>query len=260
MIGDAGSARRLDKNAIILDNGGCGSLASALTGKGPIMYRSITPLLVVIALALGASASAAPPPLPPQAAEIAREAGKAPLPLSVRPATPAEVARAFARPGADSEGTPPGRTLARRAAADAISCWFAEPSYTWESWSPWKRTVTQHTYWCGYWAGAITARTTWTTADSWLCSHDSYNFKLGGGIGYSWVYVESGGNFSCPTSIPWVTCTCATGCASTTSPKAPPGSSTGVRANAQPDHHHQLDPARARRLAPAGEAAVAGRF
>jgi hypothetical protein len=170
------------------------------------MYRTICALVVLIALAGAATAAAAPPPLPPQAAEIAREAGKSPVPLPVRPATPAEVARAFERPGADSEGAPPGRTFAgTRRAAEAIYCWFAEPSHTWESWSPWQRTVTQHTYWCGSWGGAITARTTWTTADAWLCSHDTYNFKLGGGIGYSWVYVESGGNFSCPTSIPWVT-------------------------------------------------------
>ncbi len=172
-------------------------------------YRSI---LVVVALAALSSgvAGAAPPQLPPQAAEIARQAGQVPVPVAARPATPAEVRRAFAHPhpGQETEGTPPAdttRTFLRRATDAAVYCWFFEPSMTWEGWSPWSRKVTQHTYLCGQWAGAITARTTWTTADAALCSHDAYNYKVGGGISYSWVYVESGGYFSCPTAIPWVT-------------------------------------------------------
>src|SRR6266536_1419619 len=76
-----------------------------------MMYRTICAAVVLIALPFATTAAAAPPPLPPQAAEIAQEAGKSPVPLPVRAATAAEVARAFERPGADSEGNTAGKVV-----------------------------------------------------------------------------------------------------------------------------------------------------
>jgi hypothetical protein len=170
-------------------------------------YRGITvAFMVLVALALATSvaggAANPPRPLPPEQAKAKMDAPGPPPTVSVRAATRGELIAASKRPGADTEGVIPSST-SRFAALEY--CWYATASKGWGDW-PYDRYVHQHTWWCGYWAGALTARTTYTTADSTLCaSHDIYNFKVSGGLGYSSVYVESGAYFDCYTPVPWVT-------------------------------------------------------
>jgi hypothetical protein len=161
--------------------------------------------LVVLTLALGASwvsiATASrqtPPPLPPQAADIARQAGKAPQALSVERITPAQFRANAAHPGAVTEGTPPGQSTRRLASSLAVYCWNTVAAHGWDVY-PFDRHVQQHTSWCGNYGGTLTARTTFTTHSSNLCGgHDDYNFRISGGIGYTSVYAESGAYFDCP--------------------------------------------------------------
>jgi hypothetical protein len=174
------------------------------------MYgRTITVLLALAVplVVVGVAGADVPrPPLPPEAAAVAQQAGHTPIGLTVRAATPAEAARAAAMPGAETEGQPPTRVgFKRRSLQASVYCWNATAPHSWDWW-PYDRHVYQHTYWCGYWAGALTYRSTYTTANSPLCGvHDIYNYRVSGGMGYSSVYVESGAYFDCPTPVPWIT-------------------------------------------------------
>lgn len=117
----------------------------------------------------------------------------------------AEARAASNRPGADTEGTLPdtARSLARAYETDATTCWYASPTDTWGTW-PYNQSVTQNTYWCRK-NGLLSYRSTTITTGSYFCSsHDPYEFKVAGGVGYTYVVVHRGAYFNCPTAIPWI--------------------------------------------------------
>jgi len=84
------------------------------------------------------------------------------------------------------------------------ACWDdTRQSYhgTW----PQEQQVYLNTHWCANASGIIQTRSSYVTMHSTLCSsHDPYNARVGGGVGSSYVDVEGGAYFDCPTGIPWV--------------------------------------------------------
>jgi hypothetical protein len=172
-----------------------------LKGKALVAMLALS---VSLSSVSGASADKGgnPKPLPPEQAKAKMDAPGPPPMVNVQPATRGELIAASKRPGADTEGIVPFST--RRFAALEY-CWYAVATKGWGDW-PYTRYVHQNTWWCAYWGEALTARTTYTTTDSALCgAHDTYNYKVSGGIGYGSVYVESGSYFDCYTPIPWIT-------------------------------------------------------
>ena len=176
-------------------------------------FAAAAVLLVTAGAAQGAPPAGGPPtPSSPDEAK-ALAATKHPADVTVRRASIAEARAAAQQPGADTEGSlDPGvgalsaqRGLMSRQRALAIYCWSATIRGYWGTW-PYEQKVYDHTYWCGYYGGSLTYRTTNVTHGSTLCDGSGdYSFRLAGGIPYSWVEVEAGAYFSCPTTIPWIT-------------------------------------------------------
>jgi hypothetical protein len=166
------------------------------------MFRRVLSIIGVLA-ATGsfAASAAADPPLPPQAAPQAHEA----IAGLSHQVSIAEARAAAHRPGAVTEGSLPetSRSLQRRSDTDGTICVFASPRDQWGTW-PEDKVVYQNTYWC-FRGGLIAYRSTTVTLSSTLCTtHNPYQFRVDGGVGYSTVTVQGGGSFTCPTPIPWV--------------------------------------------------------
>jgi hypothetical protein len=169
----------------------------------------------VTALALAAPAGAGPPnPLPPQAAQQAVDAVATHASTEQQQAqqmTPAEMSALIGVPVGDLVGGGgPDRSLAsvhRPARSVAtVYCWSFTDAWTqWGIW-PYQQRVTEYRYWCGYYGGAQTYRSSSVHPGSTLCSHDSgWQSRISGGDGYTYTVVRTGASFSCPTDIPWIT-------------------------------------------------------
>jgi hypothetical protein len=148
------------------------------------------------------------------------------IPASVVSVSPDEAAAAARYPGrgvhrnADGTTTTVGQLVReevgvpRRAlqshkrtrAEDYLRCFYGEVGVSAGDW-PVDRTVVDHTYWC---AGAasyvLRSRSTWVTTNTTLCSSDgTYNYRIAGGVGATYLLTETGGYFSCsyPPAAGW---------------------------------------------------------
>ena len=176
----------------------------------PIALRAA--VVIAIAAALSpAPASAAPPPGTPKPQE-AREAqrlfesrGGARI-LAQRVASVEEVAAVAAA----TEGLAATDALARvtgvepgvASIAAAVTCYWVEYSHS-RGVFPYHRWVVGQTYWCFQYGGAITYRSSNTSArvDGVCSGSNARDWKVAGGAGYSWVVVHHEADFSCTT--PW---------------------------------------------------------
>jgi hypothetical protein len=89
-------------------------------------------------------------------------------------------------------------------------CW--QNSGLWFEWGTWpyQQRVNESRYWCANCYGcAQTYRTSHVTLGGGgmtLCnSSGAYGFRTGGGNGYTWTIMRSGGHFACPSPIPYIT-------------------------------------------------------
>jgi hypothetical protein len=82
-------------------------------------------------------------------------------------------------------------------------CWYTDGLWSqWGGW-PFEMRVTEHRYWCAWWVGGpLSYRVSHVTLSGTYCGGSgAYAFKTSGGVGYSWVVVQSGAHFSCIYSI-----------------------------------------------------------
>lgn len=129
------------------------------------------------------------------------------------PVSPEEVASEDGVTLATVEGLTPGTAGARSSmflSASSTICWKAMDNSTLATWwgiIPYQQNVWEHRHWCANQPGG---RLTYVSSSPhlgshWLCdTSDPYDEPYSGGIGYGWVTRETGGNFSCPTIIPWI--------------------------------------------------------
>jgi hypothetical protein len=85
-------------------------------------------------------------------------------------------------------------------------CWTHTWKKKWGTW-PYEQRVFLHTHWCGTAPGGlITARNSWITTESTICSsHDFFTHVIAGGVGWPTMTIEGGAYFDCNTIIPWFT-------------------------------------------------------
>jgi hypothetical protein len=180
--------------------------------------RRIVPRAAVfasIAVALSPAAASAAPPAPPKPHDVQ------------------EVQRLFERPGslrvlpervvaveevaaivAVVEGLTPSDALARvtgseQGTPEAAIASEASVQCSWSEWSldrgvfPYHRWIVGQTYWCYHYGADITYRTSQTAArvDGVCSGSNAREWKVSGGVGYSWVVVHHEADFSCTT--PW---------------------------------------------------------
>jgi hypothetical protein len=177
-------------------------------------------ILAVVAIFVTVSSANKPRPLPPPQAQNAathghsRGATRTVVPLS-------SVENAAQQPGAYVEGTPPANPsqaavtkLAATAAVRTIRpfanvgdyvCWNFSLWSQHGTW-PYQQRVTEQRYQCAYYGKWMYYRVTHVLLGTTLCSGSgAYAFIYSGGNFYTWAEVQAGGNFSCPTNLPYVT-------------------------------------------------------
>lgn len=160
------------------------------------MTRRITLAAALFALAavfIGpAAAKKGPQPASPDQAQALMNGGFRQDVGPVRRVSQKEALQAGAVEGAQVE------------AASALgNCYARTITGTWGTW-PYQQSVHDYTYWCA--TAVITYRTTHVQLETTLCSGSgAYAFRYAGGLGYPDVIVQAGGDFSCPTAIPWIT-------------------------------------------------------
>lgn len=178
----------------------------------PLRAAVVLTLAVVLA---PASAWAKPPgspnqPRPHEEKEIQRlfdQPGFAGI-VSARAVSVEEVSAL----AAEAEGVSPAAAFARVTGAEAsvagastlasTSCSVVEYA-THRGIFPYHRWVSGQTYWCYYYGGAITYRSSSTSArvDGVCSGSNARDWRVAGGAGYSWVIVHHEADFSCAT--PW---------------------------------------------------------
>jgi hypothetical protein len=175
----------------------------------PIALRAAVVVSIAVALS-PAPASAKPPGTPnPQDAREAQRLFESPggaRILAQRVASIEEVAAvASATEGLTAQdavarvtGLEPGAT----SVAAAVTCYSVEYSHS-RGVFPYHRWVVGQTYWCFQYGGAITYRSSNTSArvDGVCSGSNARDWKVAGGAGYSWVVVHHEADFSCTT--PW---------------------------------------------------------
>ena len=168
-------------------------------------------IVLTVAVVLAPSSAAAKPPgspSPHQEREVQRlfeQPGFTGI-VSARAASVEEVAAL----AGEAEGLSPAAALARVTGADSTavstvastSCNVVEYA-THRGIFPYHRWVSGQTYWCYYYGGAITYRSSNTSArvDGVCAGFNPRDWKVAGGAGYSWVIVHHEADFSCAT--PW---------------------------------------------------------
>jgi hypothetical protein len=175
----------------------------------PIALRAAVVLSIAVALS-PAPASAKPPgtPSPQEVREVQRlfESGGAARILAQRVVSIEEVAAVASA----TEGLAAADALARVTGVDpgatsiaaAVTCYWVEYSHS-RGVFPYHRWVVGQTYWCFEYGGAITYRSSNTSArvDGVCSGSNARDWKVAGGAGYSWVVVHHEADFSCTT--PW---------------------------------------------------------
>jgi len=182
-------------------------------------------LLARVALALAAAACAL---VPGASALAADSSGTQPVvPSDVRPpaaysvvdaaptsstrrVSPAEAREFGQQKGAVTEGVVPANPKPAADAAEATAATAEAAHYCWSGRAtlskgtyPYNRTLVVYTYWCGYLGGALTYRSTNVSGSIGpLCNNEGTNqYRISGGIGYSWVKIHAEAWFGCAT--PW---------------------------------------------------------
>ena len=174
----------------------------------PIALRAAVVVSIAVALS-PAPASAKPPsaPSPQEAREAQRlfESRGGARMLPQRVVSVEEVAAVAAA----TEGLTASDALARvtgvaasAASIAAVTCYSVEYSFS-RGLFPYHRWIVGQTYWCFQYGGAITYRTSNTSArvDGVCSGSNARDWKVAGGAGYSWVVVHHEADFSCAT--PW---------------------------------------------------------
>lgn len=176
--------------------------------------RAVVVLMLAVVLA-PASAAAKPPgsPNPPKSQDakdvhrLFEQPGFAGI-VSARDASVEEVSAL----AAESEGLSPAAALARVTGAEATVAGVSTPASTscrvveyatHRGIFPYHRWVSGQTYWCYYYGGTITYRSSSTSArvDGVCSGSNARDWKVAGGTEYSWVIVHHEADFSCAT--PW---------------------------------------------------------
>ena len=175
----------------------------------PIALRAAVVISIAVALS-PAPASAKPPgtPIPRDAREAQRlfaSPGGARI-LAQRVVNIEEVAAVASA----TEGLAASDALARVTGAEpgaasvaaAVTCYWAEYSHS-RGVFPYHRWVVGQTYWCFQYGGAITYRSSNTSArvDGVCSGSNARDWKVAGGAGYASVVVHHEADFSCTT--PW---------------------------------------------------------
>lgn len=161
--------------------------------------------------------------LPPdRAAALATAPALATVVVAPHRVTPAAALAAAARPGAatdvapglsvdqavgltpDSSSNPSAvRRLAR--SMGALFCYSGTQSVQFGYW-PYQQVVYDNTFWCAYWGGQITYRSTNASHSGMLCDGSGdYTYRLAGGTGDVYAAYRVGAYFACTTVVPWVT-------------------------------------------------------
>lgn len=174
----------------------------------PIALRAAVVVSIAVALS-PAPASAKPPsaPSPQEAREAQRlfESRGGARMLPQRVVSVEEVAAVASA----TEGLTASDALARvtgvaasAASIAAVTCYSVEYSFS-RGLFPYHRWIVGQTYWCFQYGGAITYRTSNTSArvDGVCSGSNARDWKVAGGAGYSWVVVHHEADFSCAT--PW---------------------------------------------------------
>ena len=175
----------------------------------PIALRAAVVVSIAVALS-PAPASAKPPgtPDPQEVREVQRlfESRGAARILAQRVVSIEEVAAIASA----TEGLAAADALARVAGVEpsaaslaaAVTCYWVEYSHS-RGVFPYHRWVVGQTYWCFQYGGAITYRSSNTSArvDGVCSGSNARDWKVAGGAGYSWVVVHHEADFSCTT--PW---------------------------------------------------------
>ena len=173
-------------------------------------------MLAVLVVPAVSAAKPAPAPLPPDEAAAAADGPAQSLGKSIHRITAQEALALATAPGAATTVAPglsiaqavgaapiQQRRLARAAAS--LYCYTGTVGQGWGVW-PYEIDVYDHTAWCAWYGGSITMRSTTVTTNTALCSQNgTYSYLNAGGVGSVFVAWRSGGYFSCPTTIPWIT-------------------------------------------------------
>ena len=174
----------------------------------PIALRAAVVVSIAVALS-PAPASAKPPsaPSPQEAREAQRlfesRGGARMLPQRVVSVEEvAAVAAATEGVNATDAHAPVTGVAASAASIAAVTCYSVEYSFS-RGLFPYHRWIVGQTYWCFQYGGAITYRTSNTSArvDGVCSGSNARDWKVAGGAGYSWVVVHHEADFSCAT--PW---------------------------------------------------------
>jgi hypothetical protein len=166
--------------------------------------------VISIAVALSpAPASAKPPGTPsPQEAREAQRLFESRGGARILPQRVASVEEVAAVASA-MEGLTASDALARvtgvtssAASAAGVTCYSVEYSFS-RGLFPYHRWIVGQTYWCFQYGGAITYRTSNTSArvDGVCSGRNARDWKVAGGAGYASVVVHHEADFSCAT--PW---------------------------------------------------------
>jgi hypothetical protein len=162
----------------------------------------IVAFTVMMVTTNSAMAAKPPKPLPPDQANALASAPGDPAVVSVHPVTKKEALSQSQGPGWVTDV--PVETAATTTATAAATEYCASGTVykNWGLW-PYGRSVTDHTYWCYVYNNRITYRSTYvTTGGGPLCGgHDQYNFRISGGTGYRYVFIEAGAYFGCTSTI-----------------------------------------------------------
>ena len=159
---------------------------------------------------------------PNRAAELATTPAIATVAVAPHRVTPAAALAAAARPGAVTDVAPglsvdqavglapdtSSNPSAVRRLAHTLGghyCFSGSENVQWGSW-PYQQVVYDNTFWCAYWGGQITYRSTNVSHSGMMCGGSGdYTYRLVGGVGDVYVVYRVGAYFACSTIIPWIT-------------------------------------------------------
>jgi hypothetical protein len=164
-------------------------------------------MLLITAVLISTAGASSPQPLSPDQAQVDMTSGDTVSAGTVQTVPVSTVKQVAQQPGSINEGSPPWSPNPRigtssNAVTATVLCYSAALRETWGTY-PYQRRVTDNEYWCAPQGGNLSYRTSHVLLNdgiSGLCSASGpYSFKFGGGVGYRYVYVQSGGHFACTT-------------------------------------------------------------
>ena len=170
------------------------------------MHKVLLVLVAALSLVPAASAGRGPGPAKPLPADQAEPLITA---LGTGGTEVVPVSKAAALAGMQAAGATTTVDPAYGSVAAAVAASTVCASYhAWQGWGtfPYDHTIHTYTYFCAVYGDHITSYSTTVSTDQTLCSRSSVeHFTYSGGIGYSWVTVQSNATWSCPIIgvVPW---------------------------------------------------------